>query len=37
MEISPKLNLKIIQKIKSEGANSALYIVEDNLVGNIKL
>lgn len=29
MEISPKLNLKIIQKIKSEGANSALYIVED--------
>ena len=29
MEISPKLNLKIIQKINSEGVNSALYIVED--------
>ena len=29
MEISPKLNLKILQKIKSEGVNSALYIVED--------
>ena len=29
MEISSKLNLKIIQKINSEGVNSALYIVED--------
>src|SRR5574344_2173910 len=29
MEISPKLNLKILQKIKSEGVNSALYIVKD--------
>lgn len=29
MEISPKLNLKILQKINSEGVNSALYIVED--------
>ena len=29
MEISSKLNLKIIKKINSEGVNSALYIVED--------
>ena len=29
MEISPKLNLKIIRKINSEGVNSALYIVKD--------
>ena len=29
MEISPKLNLKILQKINSEGVNSALYIVKD--------
>lgn len=29
MEISPKLNLKILQKINSEGVNSALYIVQD--------
>lgn len=29
MEISPKLNLSILQKINSEGVNSALYIVED--------
>lgn len=29
MEISPKLNLKIIKKINSEGVNSALYIVKD--------
>ena len=29
MEISPKLNLKILKKINSEGVNSALYIVED--------
>lgn len=29
MEISPKLNLKIIEKINSEGVNSALYIVKD--------
>ena len=29
MEISPKLNLKILQKIKSEGVHTALYIVED--------
>ena len=30
MEISPKLNLKILKKINSEGVNSALYIVEDS-------
>lgn len=29
MEISPKLNLKILEKINSEGVNSALYIVKD--------
>ena len=29
MQISPKFNLKIIEKINSEGVNSALYIVED--------
>lgn len=29
MEISPKLNLRILEKINSEGVNSALYIVED--------
>ena len=29
MEISPKLSLKILEKINSEGVNSALYIVED--------
>lgn len=29
MEISPKLNLKVLKKINSEGVNSALYIVED--------
>lgn len=29
MEISPKLNLSILQKINSEGVNSALYIVQD--------
>ncbi|WP_455540094.1 serine/threonine-protein kinase [Terrisporobacter sp.] len=29
MEISPKLNLKILKKINSEGVNSALYIVKD--------
>ena len=29
MEISPKLNLEILQKINSEGVNSALYIVKD--------
>ena len=30
MEISPKLNLKILKKINSEGVNSDLYIVEDS-------
>lgn len=36
MEISPKLNLKIIEKINSEGVNSCLYIVKDEQM-NCKL
>lgn len=34
MQISPKFNLKIIEKIHSEGVNSALYIVEDTQLGS---
>lgn len=34
MQISPKFNLKIIKKIKSEGVNSALYLVEDIQLGS---
>ncbi len=29
MEIKSKLNMKIIKKVQSHGANSSLYIVED--------
>lgn len=34
MEINPKLNLRILKKIDSEGVNSALYLVEDTQLGS---
>lgn len=34
MEISTKFNFEIIEKIHSEGVNSALYIVEDKQLGS---
>lgn len=34
MEINPKLNLRILEKIDSEGVNSVLYLVEDNQLGS---
>lgn len=34
MQISTKINLKILEKINSEGVNSALYIVEDTQLGS---
>lgn len=33
MQISPNVNLKVIKKIKSEGVNSNLYLVEDTQLG----
>ncbi|MGL5330778.1 MAG: protein kinase domain-containing protein, partial [Peptostreptococcaceae bacterium] len=33
MQISTNINLKILEKINSEGVNSALYIVEDTQLG----
>ncbi|WP_052356834.1 hypothetical protein [Faecalimicrobium dakarense] len=35
MYISPNFNLEIIEKINSEGVNSALYIVKDVQLGSI--
>ncbi|MEG1310387.1 MAG: serine/threonine-protein kinase [Romboutsia sp.] len=35
MQISPNFNLEIIEKINSEGVNSALYIVKDMQLGSI--
>lgn len=34
MQISTRINLKILKKIDSEGVNSALYIVEDTQLGS---
>ena len=34
MQISTKLNMKILKKINSEGVNSSLYIVEDEQLGS---
>lgn len=33
MQINPNINLKVIKKIKSEGVNSNLYLVEDTQLG----
>ena len=35
MEIKSKLNMKIIKKVQSHGANSSLYIVEDTQLKEI--
>lgn len=35
MEINSKLNMKVIEKIKSHGANASLYIVEDTQLKEI--
>lgn len=34
MEINPKLNLRILEKLNSEGVNSMLYLVEDSQLGS---
>ena len=35
MEINSKLNMRIVRKIQSHGANSSLYIVEDTQLNEI--
>ena len=35
MEINSKLNMKVVEKIQSHGANSSLYIVEDTQLKEI--
>ena len=35
MEINSKLNMRIVKKIQSHGANSSLYIVEDTQLNEI--
>ena len=35
MEINSKLNMRVVKKIQSHGANSSLYIVEDTQLNEI--
>lgn len=35
MEINSKLNMKIIKKVKSHGANSSLYLIEDTQLNQV--